>query len=345
MAKHVRLIQAAVFISCTGRMKVRPRPLHALFQMAVARLAGLERNGRGEFSCMAKCQRYLSFCQPPPFTDNIANVKVTIDMKPNKKLSFAFTLIELLVVIAIIAILAALLLPALSKAKNQAKSTACRNNLKQLDLCLIFYKDDNQTRYPQGLTIGGTYWIWPSLLRTYTTRGSDAHVFRCPSAPNSADWIPTFGSGLPAEYGYKSDEVRLAPGGKSFMSYGDNCWGSVVEFPVHGLGVYAGDTTPGDSPIKESSIVKPTDMIALGDSNWNVANGGDPNWSGFIGAYAGRQWPLDLHDLRANIAFCDGHLQTLPRSAFVPEPPYNVRPSGGADAACALWNNDNRAHY
>jgi type II secretory pathway pseudopilin PulG len=52
------------------------------------------------------------------------------------------------VVIAIIAILAAMLLPALSRAKENGKSIKCRNNLRQLGLALHMYMDDNNAKYP-----------------------------------------------------------------------------------------------------------------------------------------------------------------------------------------------------
>jgi prepilin-type N-terminal cleavage/methylation domain-containing protein/prepilin-type processing-associated H-X9-DG protein len=79
-----------------------------------------------------------------------------VDSPAAERRELAFTLIELLVVIAIIAILAALLLPALSSAKQKAWTTSCNSNLHQIGLGMRMFADENSEFYPEsGTTI---YW-------------------------------------------------------------------------------------------------------------------------------------------------------------------------------------------
>lgn len=104
-----------------------------------------------------------------------------------------FTLIEILVVIAIIGVLAAILLPALSVARERARRTTCMNNLRQFAMAYEMYSADWQEKFPvapaNGLYVAsgapsGTFAIYPNYIRTVKT-------FWCTSSRNRNNLPPS----------------------------------------------------------------------------------------------------------------------------------------------------------
>src|SRR4051812_45926914 len=102
------------------------------------------------------------------------------------RLRRAFTLIELLVVIAIIAILAAILFPVFARAREAARATSCKSNLRQIGTAHQMYAQDYDERYsgsysqiPGGSPggCGGARISWTELIYPYVKNGG---VFSCP---------------------------------------------------------------------------------------------------------------------------------------------------------------------
>jgi prepilin-type N-terminal cleavage/methylation domain-containing protein len=222
-----------------------------------------------------------------------------------------FTLIELLVVIAIIAILAAMLLPALSKAKDKAKASLCVGNLKQIGTGIIQYTDDwNGWVYPN--SGNAPFWTWYIAADVYIGGKS---------WPYGASWTGKRVSGVWACPG--TDQVILDGIANCCPDYGNN---------VYAGQDWIGITTWGNrcKAMKLDQIKKPSDVILAGDS---TSETNPEKYTTLPLKYStATSYTLSMrHNLMPNLLWYDMHVESRPFRqipVFSWDPANNTKPWG-----------------
>lgn len=200
-----------------------------------------------------------------------------------------FTLIELLVVIAIISILAALLMPALTGARDSGKSLSCLNNLHQLGVAFHLYAVDSEGYYPTGRgpaapDTHGWPWSIRNQLGTKFDNGNPAAtnpILNCPSDKHVSAWGAS--PSICFSYGYNEGDGALWDAG-----IGLYCW---------------------DSPCRsrnESELIHPAQTLLLVDCEWDYV--GHLGYLNVVDT-AGIGGNGYRHHGGANILFCDGHAE------------------------------------